>query len=566
MRLPPWTIRLRLILGFGLTTSALVLAGFVGIHSLGSVEEDARQNIGRVAETGNQLFFAHDATLRLVALAQAQLMGTEPFQPAELDSLTAFADSIRWLLVHGPSLTTEERARLEELGGLQGRIEVRLAVARAYRDLGRLDDAFRQAGFATRALDSLFVRAVALQRAQQERAGAALERIEHIVATRKWILSALLLLGLGVAAYFSRFTWLSITRPLDGLVEAARTLGRGDLRVDVPSQDLDFEYRELADAFNETTGRLRRLLAEVQQEAESVAQAATALNAASEQAADSTGQISTVVAEIAREAEAQREHVRASEAALGNVGEAAKTVGGTARRSHELGQEIRGTAQRTQAGIAQAMESLAHAERVIRESGEAVRRLEAASQAVEKFVATVVAVADQTDLLSLNAAIEAARAGEHGRGFAVVADEVRKLAADSARAADDVRGIVHRMRESVTSAIEAFTKGVAGLGDVGAVSRTAAEALQAIDGAVQSVEEIGASVARAAEQSREAVQALVTRLAEIGAESEAQAAASEQAAAAAEETAATSEEVSATAHTLQESAGRLNALISRFRV
>lgn len=561
-----WTIRLRLILGFGLTTAALVLAGFVGIRSLDSVEEDARLNIARVAETGSLLFFAHDATLRLVALGQAQLMGAQSLQPAELDSLTAFADSIRWLLVRGPSLTTEERARLEEMGGLQGRIEVRLAVARAYRDLGRLDDAFRQAGFATRALDSLFVRAAALQRAQQMRADAALDRIDYVVATRRWILSTLLLLGLAVAVYFSRFTWLSITRPLDGLVDAARTLGSGDLRVDLPSEGLDTEYRALADAFNETTARLRRLLAEVQQEAESVAQAATALNAASEQAADSTGQISTVVAEIAREAEAQRQHLGASEAALSNVGAAADIVGGTARRSHELGQEIRATAHRTQTGIAEALQSLSRAEHVLRESGEAVRRLEAASQAVEKFVAAVVAVADQTDLLSLNAAIEAARAGDHGRGFAVVADEVRKLAADSARAADDVRGIVHRMRESVTSAVEAFTKGVEGLGDVGAVSRTAAEALQAIDAAVQSVEEIGSSVARAAEESRGAVQALAGRLAEIGAQSEAQAAASEQAAAAAQETAATSEEVSATAHTLQESAGRLNALVSRFRV
>lgn len=566
MRLFRWTIRARLALGFGLTLAALLMAGVVGIGSLDSVREDARRNVGQVAETGSRLFLAHDAALRLVTLAQGELMGTERFRAGLIDSLTAAADSLHWLLVTESHLDTDERAHLEQMGALQGRVEVRLAVARAYRDVGRVDDAFRQTGLATRALDSLFVHAAAINAGQEARAAGALARIDRVVATRRLVLLILVLGGAALAAWFARVTWLHITEPVDELVEAARTLGRGDLRVSLSTEGLDAEYRELAEAFSDTAARLRELLAQVQQEAEGVAQAATALNAASEQAAGSTGQISTVVAEIAREADAQRQNLDASEAVLADVGKAAEVVGGTARQSRELGNEIRSTAHETRSGILQALESLARAERVIRDSGEAVERLEAASRAVEKFVAAVVTVADQTDLLSLNAAIEAARAGEHGRGFAVVADEIRKLAADSGRAAEEVRGVVTRMQDEVSAAVHAFTKGVAGLGDVGSVSRTAASALEAIDSAVESVEEVAASVARAAEESRQAVQALVARLSEIAAQAEAQAAASEQAASAAQETAATSQEVSATAHNLQESAERLNAMVSRFRV
>ncbi len=561
-----WTIRLRLAVGFGLTILALLVAGVVGIQSLGSLERDVRRSVGQVAEVGHLLFLTHDATLRLVALSQAELMGTERFQAAAMDSLSALADSLRWVLVTASPLSTEERQRLEQIGTLQGRIEVRLAVARAYRDVGRIDDAFRQAGVATRTLDSLFAQSAAINLQQERRAAATLDRVGTVVADRRFVLAGLLVAGVVLGLLFGRLTWQAITGPVDWLVGAARTLGSGDLRVTVSTEGLDEEYRELASAFSETADALRRVVAEIQREAEAVAQAAISLNTASEQAADSTGQISTVVAEIARESESQRQHLATSETVLAEVGEAAETVGSTARRSREVGSEIREIAHQTRSGIAQALDSLGRAERVIRSSADAVKRLETASQAVEKFVSAIVTVADQTDLLSLNAAIEAARAGEHGRGFAVVADEVRKLAGDSSRAAEEVRGVVDKMHSQVAEAVSAFKRGVAGLGDVGTVSRTADEALAAIDKAVGRVEELAASVAQAAEASGKAVRALVTRLTEVGAQAETQASASEEAAAAAQETAATAQEVSATAHTLQESAERLNQMISRFRV
>jgi hypothetical protein len=197
-----WTIRARLAVGFGLTVLALFLAGVVAVRSLGSVQENARRYVGQVAETGNRLFLTHDATLRLVALAQAELMGTERLQAAAMDSLTAVSDSLRWLLVTQSGLGTGERTRLEQMGAYQGRIEVRLAVARAYRDLGRIDDAFRQAGLATRALDSLLAHAAAINQGQEERAAAALTRIDRAVTLRRLAVWALLIGGAAFALWF----------------------------------------------------------------------------------------------------------------------------------------------------------------------------------------------------------------------------------------------------------------------------------------------------------------------------------------------------------------------------
>lgn len=94
------------------------------------------------------------------------------------------------------------------------------------------------------------------------------------------------------------------------------------------------------------------------------------------------------------------------------------------------------------------------------QSAQRIRELEEQSQRIGDIVKAVVMIADQTNLLALNAAIEAARAGEHGRGFAVVADEVRNLAEISERSARDIRGVVDEIRTGVNEVVEDITQTV----------------------------------------------------------------------------------------------------------
>jgi len=88
------------------------------------------------------------------------------------------------------------------------------------------------------------------------------------------------------------------------------------------------------------------------------------------------------------------------------------------------------------------------------QSGKRIEELEVQSRQIGDIVQAVVMIADQTNLLALNAAIEAARAGEHGRGFAVVADEVRNLAEISERSARDIRGVVDEIRSGVDEVVK----------------------------------------------------------------------------------------------------------------
>ena len=559
------TIRGRLLVGFSATLVALIASGMLSIFAIQRLYRDMGTAVSAAGRISTLLFEGYDVTLRYVATAQSTILDSRPERVAQAESLSVAADSLRRALLRSDALDIDDRRALEQLGAMQGRIEVRFNVARAYRDVGNPAAAARQSMLATAMLDSLFTEARHLTTVQDERAAESLKSIRRAMTARRSILFVVLVLGLAAAVFFGVWTWRAIALPLDRLTAAATALGEGDLRVSVPLGGLDEEYRVLATTFSRMAERLRRVVDDIQHEAGEIARAAESLNSAAEQAASSTGEISSAMAGVAREAETQRRHLVASETVLGDVGSSAHSLNDVAARSRELGESIRSTSLKTRAGILQALEVLDRAKLVIDGSKGEVNGLELAFAEVVRFTSAIQAVADQTNLLALNAAIEAARAGEHGRGFAVVAEEVRKLAEESGRAADEVNGIVLAMRSRIAGTAKAFSQGIHELGDVGSVSRAAVAALGAVDDAVSGVNQVATSVSAAAASHAGAVAQLVASLTAAGAQAETQASSSQQAAAAAEETAATAEQVAATAQQLSTNASRLETLVVGFK-
>ena len=559
------TIRGRLLVGFSATLAALIASGVLSIFAIQRLYRDMGTAVSAASKISTLLFEGYDVTLRYVATAQSTILDSRPERVAQAESLSVAADSLRRALLRSDALDIDDRRALEQLGAMQGRIEVRFNVARAYRDVGKPAAAARQSMLATAMLDSLFAEARHLTTVQDERGATSLESIRRAMTARRTILFGVLVLGFGAAVLFGIWTWRAIALPLDRLTMAATALGEGDLRVSVPLAGLDEEYRVLATTFSRMAERLRRVVDDIQHEAAEIARAAESLNSAAEQAASSTGEISSAMAGVARDAETQRRHLVASETVLGDVGTSAHSLNDVAARSRELGESIRSTSLKTRAGILQALEVLDRAKLVIDGSKGEVNGLELAFAEVVRFTSAIQAVADQTNLLALNAAIEAARAGEHGLGFAVVAEEVRKLAEESGRAADEVNGIVLAMRSRIAGTAKAFSQGIHELGDVGSVSRAAVAALEAVDEAVSGVNQVATSVSAAAASHAGAVAQLVASLTAAGAQAETQASSSQQAAAAAEETAATAEQVAATAQQLSTNASRLETLVVGFK-
>jgi len=559
------TIRGRLLVGFSVTLAALLVSGVLSIYAIQRLFRDMGVTVRSASKVATTLFEGYDATLRYVATAQATILDGHAEHVAEAENLSVVADSLRRALLRSEALDLDERRALEQLGAMQARLEVRLNVARAYRDVGDSQAAARQSMAATAMLDSLFTEARHLTKVQDERANETLTIVRRAMTTRRSLLLMVLGLGFLAAVIFGVWTWRAITLPLDRLTNAAAALGEGDLRVTVPLAGLDEEYLVLATTFTRMADRLRRVVDDIQREAAEIARAADSLNSAADQAASSTGQISSAMAGVARDAEAQRRNIVASETVLGDVGSSAHTLNDDAARARELGESIRSTSLRTRAGILQALEVLDRAKLVIDGSKGEVNGLELAFAEVVRFTSAIQAVADQTNLLALNAAIEAARAGEHGRGFAVVAEEVRKLAEESGEAADEVNAIVLAMRERIAGTAKAFSQGIHELGDVGSVSRAAVAALEAVDDAVAGVNQVASSVSAAAASHASAVSQLVASLTAAGAQAETQASSSQEAAAAAEETAASAEQVAATAQQLATNASRLETLVVGFK-
>ena len=155
------------------------------------------------------------------------------------------------------------------LGGMQARLEVRLNVARAYRDVGALDGAARQSMAATAMLDSLFTQARHLTRVQDERAGETLRNVRRSMTTRRSVLLLVLALGFLAASLFGVWTWRAITLPLDRLTNAASALAElytANVERGTPSTDrvaeLTAEISADASARAAATTEMAKLLGE----------------------------------------------------------------------------------------------------------------------------------------------------------------------------------------------------------------------------------------------------------------------------------------------------------------
>jgi methyl-accepting chemotaxis protein len=258
-----------------------------------------------------------------------------------------------------------------------------------------------------------------------------------------------LMLGLGaVALILSLVTALVITRgirkPLDEMVASITVIAAGDLsrRVNYESGD---EFGQLSRHFNQFVGKLQQIMVQLSGEACKVASASTELRSTAHQMAEGTEQ---VVAQAHTVATAGEEMAATSNDIAQNCHAAATS----AQRANEAAVEGSGVVQATVAMMGQIATRVQSAARTVEALG-------ARSDQIGAIVGTIEDIADQTNLLALNAAIEAARAGEQGRGFAVVADEVRALAERTTRATKEISDMIRTIQNETRSAVSTMEEG-----------------------------------------------------------------------------------------------------------
>ena len=252
--------------------------------------------------------------------------------------------------------------------------------------------------------------------------------------------------------------------------------------------------------------------------------------------------------ELARSQQSETDTVASASAEMAAssnemAGHAQSTLEAAAEASHQTDTGLKVVTQTISSisGLAQRMEGLQSS----------VKRLDDGSQNIGKVIDTIAGIADQTNLLALNAAIEAARAGEHGRGFAVVADEVRQLASNTQQATQEIHRIISELQASSRTVTTEIEQGSAQALNCVEQSNIAGEALQKISRSVMSVNDMGQQIATAAREQSQVTEEVSRSMTRINSMAE-------------ENTQAMSlnQEVSSA---LSQRARQLEQLISRFR-
>lgn len=309
--------------------------------------------------------------------------------------------------------------------------------------------------------------------------------------------------------------WLSrtITAPLTITTRALSHLadGEGDLRQRLPLQGGD-ELSRLCGNFNRFTGQMATLVQEVQR-------IAAGNEAAAQRMSDVARQHHTLAnAQVADTAEASRSVASVTEHCA-QIGQHAQDAAQLATQAMTMGHEGAQLMQRSDAAVKRLTEQLTH-------SVQQVEQLGGDSQRIDNVLEVIRSIAEQTNLLALNAAIEAARAGEQGRGFAVVADEVRTLANRTHASTDEIRTLIVNVQQgsrqvseqisqlqqlsdetarltlAVGEVIERITTVVDKMGGMNdAVASAASEQTREVDGINRHMETIAGAAHRALEHN-----------------------------------------------------------------
>jgi methyl-accepting chemotaxis protein len=558
------SLRSRVIAGMVLLIALVFVIALLGVNSIRSLGRSVDHELTLLLESS-------DLGNGLVSSVASEIRSAEQYLVLPSDRLrlqmleagdSAYEVQRRYRGL--ASLTTADRYIVNKIADNQAQIEVAYAKARALTDLGRIEDARRQADLARGPSDTLLGDVRALSLAQTNRAIARAADLQRQADQRRQTLWLLFFIAFSIGVWIAIWTVRMVDRPLTQLIGATERFGAGDLR---PMQlhRMPTELERLSRAMDEMGARLRNVVVSVVGEASQIGNSATDFSAMSEQLAASSGEISTAMVKIASSAEQQVRGMEKADALLASLRQIAEANAKASAKVAQLGDRIQGLAAHHRADVAMAGQALLDVREVVQTSTRQVQELARLSEPITAFIDLIKQISSQTNLLALNAAIEAARAGEHGRGFAVVAEEVRRLADSSATAAEDVAKTVKHIRTQVRDVTHTMEAGSSKVQGIEGVALAAARALEEISTAVEEVHNAAEEVEREAAANRAIVEQLGDRTQEVSQAASEHASASEEVTAAAEEQTASTEEMAASAGELLQGATRLTAMMQEFK-
>lgn len=430
------------------------------------------------------------------------------------------------------------------------------------------------------------------------------------------IILTALVLGMGLAVFTAR----GISGPAKLVAQSVLRVANGDLKVDelkVKSRD---EVKDLAESFNTMVANLRNIVSKINSTGQTVAAGSVKLSASAGNASKAIIQVAKAIGEVAEGS--GRQAKSAAEASL-VMEEAVKAVGQVAAGAQEQNRNVLETsalvddmvhkidkmaeamdmvkqvsqqngvvAEDGGKAVGETVQGMLRVKEAVFETAREINRLGEHSQRIGEIIQVIDEIAEQTNLLALNAAIEAARAGEHGKGFAVVADEVRKLAERSGKATKEIALLITDIQKGTKTAVDSMAVGTREVAEgvklaekagqalsmivngvktagsnvhkitnlIGDILNSSGEVSKAIGG-IAAISEENSAAAEEMSASAEQVNSTMRNIASITEET---AVSAEQVSAATQELTASVKEISAVSERLAAMAKELQNLVSRF--
>ena len=554
------TIRARLWLGFGVLVTLLVIAGAVANSSFTAMSNAISESLDDVQAEAALANTMSSNVARTIEAGSRYLDSRDSSVQAAFRRAGWAAHETQRRMNDRKGQTVAEVAIVAAIDRKLSEMEVQYALAHRLADLGRMAEAQRVSANTRDATDDLLNSIERLGQVKAQKVASARVRLAAETERRATWLIVLIGLAVVIGVTVVMYTVRHIGQPLDILVRHARRLSNGDLSSRSVGR-MPGEFSILADAMNQTGESLSRVVSVAARTAEEVSSSAHDLASVSEQISLSASQMASAMTEVSHGADAQVQRIKTVDETLQSIREAADGVKERSVEVTDLARSIEGAAAAKRMEIDRALGILVDVKTSVERAAEEIRALHATIGDINRFVAAVGQIADQTNLLSLNAAIEAARAGEAGRGFAVVAEEVRKLAEQSQKAADDIVSMTGIVTARVTTSARAMEASAGRVLEIERVSRDIDIALRTITDAAERTRVAAVGVTGAAVANADAVTLAATSLESVARTAEGHAAAAEQVNASTQEQSAACEQMTSASNVLLAGSTQLRELV-----